>query len=114
MIDLSVIITGGVGVITTIVGSWGSWFFARRKYNSEVDNTIIEGMKRSLDFYRTLSDDNKQRLDEITERNEALEEEIKELRMQLFGLMSSICTDLSCELRKMNLSTLNTNKQEKK
>ena len=38
MIDLGILITGGIGLVTTIVSSWASWFFARKKYNSEVDN----------------------------------------------------------------------------
>lgn len=38
MIDLGVLITGVIGFITTIVSGWTSWFFARKKYNSEVDN----------------------------------------------------------------------------
>ena len=42
MIDLGILITGGVGIITTVISGWASWFFARRKYNSEVDNNLIE------------------------------------------------------------------------
>ena len=53
-------------------------------------------MQESLDFYRKLSDDNRERLEIILRRNEELEAEVKELRNQLFSLMSSICTDLSC------------------
>ena len=36
------------GIIASIISGWGSWFFARRKYNSEVDNNVIENMKQSL------------------------------------------------------------------
>jgi hypothetical protein len=59
MIDLGVLITGGVGVISTIISAWASWFFARKKYNSEVDGNLIENMQKSLEFYEKLSDDNK-------------------------------------------------------
>lgn len=44
MIDLGILITGGIGLITTVVSSWTSWFFARKKYNSEVDKNLIENM----------------------------------------------------------------------
>lgn len=107
MIDLGILITGGVGIITTVISGWTSWFFARRKYNSEVDNNLIENMQQSLEFYKKLSDDNKNRLDEVLRRNAELEQEIKDLRRQMFSLMNSICTDLTCQLRKRNLNLFN-------
>lgn len=107
MIDLGILITGGVGIITTVISGWTSWFFARRKYNSEVDNTLIENMQQSLEFYKKLSDDNENRLDEVLKRNAELEQEIRDLRKQMFSLMSSICTDLTCQLRKRNLNSFN-------
>lgn len=39
--DYGVLVTALVGIVTTLVGSWGSWFFARKKYNSEVDKNLI-------------------------------------------------------------------------
>lgn len=104
MIDPGILITGGVGIITTVISGWTSWFFARRKYNSEVDNNLIENMQQSLEFYKKLSDDNKNRLDEVLKRNAELEQEIRDLRRQMFSLMNSICTDLTCQLRKRNLN----------
>ena len=47
-----------------------------------------------------LSDDNKARLDEALKRNEILESEIQQLRTQVFELMTNICYDMACELRK--------------
>ena len=107
MIDLGILITGGVGIITTVISGWTSWFFARRKYNSEVDNNLIENMQQSLEFYKKLSDDNENRLDEVLKRNVELEQEIRDLRKQMFSLMNSICTDLTCQLRKRNLNLFN-------
>lgn len=107
MIDLGILITGGVGIITTVISGWTSWFFARRKYNSEVDNNLIENMQQSLEFYKKLSDDNKDRLDEVLKRNAELEQEIRDLRKQMFSLMNSICTDLTCQLRKRSLNLFN-------
>lgn len=112
MIDLGVVITGIIGIITSIASAWTSWFFTRKKYNSEVDNNLIENMQDSLEFYKKLSDDNKSRLDEVLKRNENLEEEVKELRQQVMGLMTSICTDLSCQIRKRNYKgVINKNKK---
>lgn len=100
MIDIGIIITGAIGLLTTIISGWASWFFARKKYNSEVDGNLIANMKESLEFYKQLSDDNKKRLDEALKRSDYLEEEVKELRKQVLNLMTVMCTDLSCQLRK--------------
>ena len=99
MIDTGILVTGLIGILTTIVGSWASWFFARKKYNSEVDNNLIENMQESLNFYKQLSDDNRSRLEEVLKRNDELENDVKNLRNQMFNLMSQICFDLSCKLR---------------
>lgn len=106
MIDIGIIITGAIGLLTTIISGWTSWFFARKKYNSEVDGNLIANMKESLEFYKQLSDDNKKRLDETLKRSDYLEEEVKELRKQVLNLMTVMCTDLSCQLRKGNYKAI--------
>lgn len=120
MIGLDVIVTGAVGIITTIASGFTSWFFARKKYNSEVDNNLIKNMQESLDFYKKLSDDNKERLEEVLkrndkleEKNEALEKEINELRKQMFNLMSSICIDMTCQFRKREFQLFDNNNKVK-
>ena len=107
MIELDVLITGAVGIVSSIISAWTSWFFARKKYNSEVDNTLIENMQNSLNFYKQLSDDNKRRLDDVLNRNENLEKEVIELKKQMFNLMSSICVDLTCQVRKRDFNLFN-------
>ena len=97
--DISILITGGVGLLTSIISSWTTWFFARRKYNSEVDLNLVVNMEKSLEFYKSLSDDNKNRLEEITERNNELEKEVQELRKQVLNLTMNICMDLTCSHR---------------
>ena len=107
MFDNEVLLTASIGIVTTIVSGWASYFFTRKKYNSEVDLNLIEKMQGSLDFYMKLSEDNKRILDETLakleeseKRNNTLESEIRELRNQMFTLMTQICTDLSCSARK--------------
>ena len=97
--DISILITGGVGLLTSIISSWTTLFFTRRKYNSEVDLNLVEKMEKSLEFYKSLSDDNKNRLEEITERNNELEKEVQELRKQVLNLTMNICMDLTCSHR---------------
>lgn len=104
------IIIALMGIVSTGFSAWFSWFLARKKYNSEVDNNLIKNMQESLEFYRKLSDDNKERLEELLKKNEELEkldekleEEIRELKTQMFNLMSQICLDLTCKVRQKNL-----------
>ena len=122
-----ILITGGVGIVSSIISGWISWICARRKYNSEVDSTLIENMQKSLDFYQKLSDDNKERLEkalednnhlrtaieELLKGNKQLKKEIDGLKDQMIKLTTSICTDLSCQLRNKDFSTLDmTNHEE--
>lgn len=95
------ILTALAGIITTGAGSCISWLLARKKYNSEVDSNLIENMQKSLDFYMKLSDDNKQRLDEALKKNAELEDEVTQLRQQVFDLMHTMCIDLACKNRKL-------------
>lgn len=94
-----VIITGLIGLASSVVSGFSGWFFARRKYNSEVDHNLIENMRSSLEFYKNLSDDNKVRLEEMAVRNNTLEIEIQELRKQVLTLSLNICMDLTCRRR---------------
>ena len=97
--ELETLITGGIGLLTTVVSAVTSWIFARKKYNSEVDHNLIENMENSLEFYKKLSDDNRTRLEEMAERNKTLEAEIQELKKQMLNLTMNICMDLTCANR---------------
>lgn len=76
------------GILTTIASSFVSWFFAKRKYNAEVDNHLITNMQESLEFYKALADDNKVRLESVLQENAELRKEIHELRTEQQMLMS--------------------------
>lgn len=115
--DLGVIITAIIGIVTSFTSAWVSWFFTRKKYSAEVDENVIHNMNESLEFYKKLSDDNRNRLDLMIKNNEELEEEMKDLRKQVNVLMTYMCTDLTCQLRKRNLNLFNgqngTNNRQK-
>ena len=97
MID--VLVTGGVGVLTSTISSLVTWILAKKKYNAEVDNNVIQNMQQSLEFYKSLSDDNKERLTEVLQKNQKLEDDVSELRKQMLNLTMKICLDLSCKHR---------------
>ena len=112
------LVTGGIGLTSTIIGSIITWVLARRKYNSEVDNNLINNMKASLEFYKKLSDDNRSRLegvlkrnDELEKRDERLEEEVRQLRKQVFEIMAKICLNLECAVRVRSPKLFENDKQ---
>lgn len=113
MIDIGILITGGVGLLSSVISSWTTWLFARKKYNSEVDLNLVEKMEKSLEFYKSLSDDNRTRLEEITKRNNVLEVEVQELRKQVLNLTLNICMDLTCANRIRETIIVDNNGQEK-
>lgn len=80
------IVNGLIGIVTAVV----TWFLARKKYYSEVDTNYIENMQKSLEFYENLADDNKKRLEELTDRNTKLEHEVVELRKQILKLTQEV------------------------
>ena len=103
MIGSDEIITGVVGTGATILGSFISWILAKKKYDSEVDNSTIINMQEALKFYKELSDDNKERLNRLQEEKDVLEREVANLKNELFEVVKSICTDLTCQYRKNDL-----------
>lgn len=86
-------------ILAPIITGVVTWALAKKKYNSEVDQTLISNMKDSLDFYKQLSDDNRARLTEMLRKNEDLEKEISELKSQVITLTMNICMDLTCANR---------------
>ena len=101
MIDL--LVTGGVGVLTSAISSLVTWLLAKKKYNAEVDNNVIQNMQQSLEFYKELSDDTKERLTEVLQKNQKLEDDVSELRKQMLNLTMKICLDLSCKHRVLEI-----------
>lgn len=96
MIDLGIIVTALVGIVTNGATSWITWFLTKKKYNAEVDSALLDNMKESLNFYKELSEDTKRRLEDVLDRNKHLEKEVSDLRRQVTTLLSAICTDLTC------------------
>lgn len=109
--NYEVLITGVIGLVTTITSGWVSWFFARKKYNSEVDNQVIVNMKESLDFYKSLSDDNKERLDQVLEQNKEILEQNAKLMAQNKKLQDEV-ESLKDQIKTLTSRMTRTNKRE--
>lgn len=100
MIDTGILITGGIGLLTTIVSSWASYFFARRKYNTEVDSNEIENLKKSLEFYEEIVKDNNKKLQFYIDLAENNRIEVYRLKGVIHRLLNNSCLDNGCVKRK--------------
>lgn len=100
MIDVGILITGGIGLITTIVSGWTSWFFARKRYNTEVDSNEIENLKKSLEFYESIVKDNNKKLQFYIDLAENNRIEVYRLKGVIHRLLNNSCLDNGCIKRK--------------
>lgn len=86
-----------------------AWFLARRKYNAEVDNSVISGLKEALEIYKQISDDNKDRikenqvkLKEVLDENLQLKSELTILKAQVELMLRYNCMRANCPKRITN------------
>ena len=100
MIDVGILITGAVGLVTTVVSGWTSWFFARKKYNTEVDSNEIENLKKSLEFYESIVKDNNKKLQFYIDLAENNRVEVYRLKGVIHRLLNNSCLDNGCIKRK--------------
>lgn len=100
MIDVGILITGGIGLVTTVVSGWASWFFARKKYNTEVDSNEIENLKKSLEFYESIVKDNNKKLQFYIDLAENNRIEVYRLKGVIHRLLNNSCLDNGCIKRK--------------
>ena len=99
MIDVGILITGGIGLLTTIVSSWASYFFARKKYNTEVDSNEIENLKKSLEFYEEIVRDNNKKLQFYIDLAENNRIEVYRLKGVIHRLLNNSCLHNGCVKR---------------
>lgn len=97
--EFNELIVGGIGLLTTITSGWASWFFARKKYNSEVDNNYIQNLGKGLETYDSIIAHNKKEIEYLMQENNELRRELAELRKQVLNLTVNICMDLTCKRR---------------
>lgn len=79
-------------VVSSFLTGLATFFFTRRKYVAEARGAEIENMKKSLEFYIDLVEDNKKRIDEyqaeitdLRRENSELRRQLQELSLQLIG-----------------------------
>mgnify|MGYP000325657371 CR=1 FL=1 len=137
----TVIITTLVSTAAAGVSALLSWFLSKKKYYSEVDSSNIKNMQDSLQFYITLSDDYKRRLDEeiqshkkevaelknenkqvlkelrdqeikFNEQLRAQQQEINMMKNQMIAVYSQVCLNFKC-LDRIGSNEIKENSSEK-
>lgn len=76
----------GTGILTTIV----TFMLTRRKYLAEVSTIDIESMRKSLDFYIDMVDDNKKRIEYYQNEIERCNQEMSKLRSENIDLRKQL------------------------
>ena len=97
--DLGILITAGIGTVTTFCSSFFTFLFSKKKYNAEVDGTQISNMQASLDIYQDMVKDLGRKLDlysKIVDKNKA---EVMRLKSVVIKMIGKICTVESCKNR---------------
>lgn len=107
------LLIGGIGLLSTITSGWTSWFFARKKYNSEVERNYIENLGKGLETYDAIISHNKSEIEYLMKENEELRKEIADLRKQVLNLTMNICMDLTCMNRVRERTILNNKRNVK-
>lgn len=118
--NIDVIITAAIGVCSSALTGFCSYFLTRKKYNTEVDHNKIMNMQDSLKFYEELSAANTKTLTTILEKSEELAQtniklliEIQNLKAQVGILIAVIQTELKdIDLEKYGIAITSDNRVE--
>lgn len=97
--DLGVLITAGIGIVTTFCSGFFTFLFSKKKYNAEVDGTQIANMQASLNIYQDMVKDLGRKLDlysKIVDKNKS---EVIRLKSAVIKMIGKICTVEPCKNR---------------
>ena len=93
------IIVAIVGVITSALSSWFSWVLSKKKYNSEVKSSELDNLKKSLDFYESIVNDNNKKLTFYIKLAEDNRVEVYRLKGTIFNILNAACLNKGCSER---------------
>lgn len=97
--ETNTIIVGIIGLISTVISGWTSWFYTRKKYNAEVDGNYIKNLEKAIKTYDAIIKHNRDEIEYLSQQNDELRKEVEELRKQVLTLTMNICMDLTCGRR---------------
>ena len=97
--DLQVLITAGVGIVTTFCSGFFAFLFSKKKYNAEVDSKQIANIKSTLDIYQNMVKDLGDRIDYYSKMMDKNKSDVIKLKNIVVKMVGKICTLMSCQNR---------------
>ena len=67
---------------SSIISSWITYLFAKRKYRNETDSIEIDNLKKSLGFYQEMIDDFKNHIDLLEDKISTLQNKINTMEAE--------------------------------
>ena len=95
-----VLVTGAIGLVTTIASGWASYIFTRKKYHTEVDSNELDNLKKSLEFYERIVKDNNEKLNQYIGMAEENRIEVYRLKAVIHRILNNTCVADGCAKRK--------------
>lgn len=99
--DTEVIVTGIMGILTTLASGIATYFFTRRKYNSEVDSNELDNLHKSLEYNKEVVEDLKNKLDFYINLSETNRVEVHRLKEVVHRMLDAVCKDTDCRKRQL-------------
>ena len=93
------IIVAIVGLFTSALSSWFSWVLSKKKYNSEVKSSELDNLKKSLEFYESIVNDNNKKLTFYIKLAEDNRVEVYRLKGTIFNILNAACLNKGCSER---------------
>lgn len=97
--DLSVLVTAGIGIVTTFCSGFFTWIFSKRKYNAEVDSKTIDNLSKSVEVYKNIVTDLEKKIETYIQISEDNRLEVIRLKGIVYRLINKVCTDGTCTNR---------------
>ena len=79
-------------IVVLAATNFFTFFFTRRRYNSEVESTDLDNVRKTLDIYKGIIDDLETRLGRMAERINELERDLDELKKENNKLKDDFCS----------------------
>lgn len=115
------IISALVGLICTSVSSVVTFFLTKKKYDEEVNAAYLKDLGDAFERYKKLTDEmykaQNDKIEALQEENADLKQQVNNLQKQIIELLSAVCLDVTCRLRRSGLpsgETLNIIKETNK
>lgn len=90
-----------IAVVPSTIASVVTFFLSKKKYKTEVEASEIQNLKDALESYKTIIEDNNEKLKSYIELHKNQTKEIHNLRLAIQELLKYSCVDTKCRKRQL-------------